>query len=122
MDLNKPVFTGRRALLAEKQQSGGRWRLVKLDIDGNKPAHNAYVYAGNKQAGFVTSAMWSPVAKKNIAIANVEVAALDNGKNLSVEIYYQRELHWSKQMAAAQVLDAPFWDPPRRRQTPPDNY
>lgn len=122
VNLNKPVFTGRRALLGEKQRNNARWRLVKLDIEGNKAAHNAYVYAGGKQAGFVTSAMWSPVAKKNIAIANVEAQALKKEKELTVEIYYQRELHWSRQMATARVLDAPFWDPPRRRQTPPDNY
>ena len=43
VDFNKGHFTGRRALLAE-QQRGPRRQLVGLDIEGNKPAHNALLY------------------------------------------------------------------------------
>jgi aminomethyltransferase len=39
-----------------------------------------------------------------------------------VEIYYQRELKWSRVMASAKVVKDPFWDPPRRRQTPPADF
>lgn len=122
VDFKKANFNGRRALAAE-MRGGSRWRLVKLDIDGNKPAHHSYVYnARKRQIGFVTSAMWSPVAKKNIALATVERPWGETGETLYAEIYYQREMHWSRVMAPALVVDKPFWDPPRRRATPAGEY
>jgi aminomethyltransferase len=39
-----------------------------------------------------------------------------------VEIYYQRELAWSRKMAKAVVVKDPFWNPPRRRLTPPADF
>mgnify|MGYP006183283691 CR=1 FL=1 len=39
---------------------------------GRKPAHGAYLYAGRKEVGQVTSATWSPVLKRNIALATVD--------------------------------------------------
>ena len=123
VDLKKSNFNGRRALMRENQENSGAWRVVKLDIEGNKPAHSSYLYAGKKkQVGFVTSALWSPVAKKNIAIANVQAPYANNASNLHAEIYYQRELHWSRLMASCNVVDKPFWDPPRKRATPPADY
>jgi aminomethyltransferase len=125
VDFKKPNFNGRRALAAE-QRSGSRWRLVKLDIEGNKPAHHSYIYAKRRgrlqRAGFVTSATWSPVCKQNIAIGTVNMPHGEAGTSLWVEIYYQLEMHWSRVMAKATVVDKPFWDPPRRRATPPGNY
>jgi hypothetical protein len=29
-------------------------------------------------------------------------------------------MHWSRVMASATVVDQPFWNPPRKRATPPD--
>lgn len=125
VDFKKPNFNGRRAL-AEEKRRGSRWQLVKLDIEGNKPAHHSYVYrmlrGRRRQVGFVTSACWSPVCKKNIAIATVEAPHGDPGNELLVEIYYQREMHWSRVMAKAAIAEKPFWDPPRRRATPPAPY
>lgn len=125
VDFKKPNFNGRRALAAE-QRAGSDWRLVKLDIEGNKPAHHSYIYAKvrgkMKNVGFVTSATWSPVCKQNIAIGTVRMPHGEPGSTLHVEIYYQREMHWSRVMAAAEVVDKPFWDPARRRATPPGRY
>ena len=120
VDFKKPNFNGRRAL-AEEKRRGSTWRLVKLDIEGNKPADNSYIYSGrgNKEIGFVTSAAWSPVCKKNIAIGSVRTPHGNVGDTLQVEIYYQREMHWSRVMASAEVVDKPFWFPPRRSATPP---
>ncbi len=53
VDFKKGHFTGRRALLAEAAR-GPRRQLVGLDIEGNKPAHNALLYAersGQKGGG-----------------------------------------------------------------------
>ena len=122
VDFTKPVFNGRRAL-AEEFRSGSSWRLVKLDIEGNKPAKDAYVYSPKgKVIGTVTSAMWSPSAKASIALASVERPHGETGERLQAEIYYRRELKWHRVMANARVVDTPFWDPPRRRQTPPADF
>ena len=125
VDFKKPNFNGRRAL-AEEKRRGSTWRLVKLDIDGNKPAHHSYIFAkekGNKkEIGFVTSAAWSPVCKQNIAIGTVRAPHGDVGSTVWVEIYYQREMHWSREMARARVVGKPFWFPPRRSATPPEPY
>ena len=125
VDFKKPVFNGRRAL-AEELRSGSTWRLVKLDIEGNKPAHHSYIFpqeSRNKgNIGFITSAMWSPVCKKNIALGTVRTPHGKPGDTLWVEIYYQREMHWSRKMAQATVVDKPFWFPARRGATPPGPY
>ena len=119
---DKGLFTGRRAL-QEERENGSRCRLVKLDIEGNKPAKDAYVFdSGGKVIGTVTSAMWSPSAKASIALASLEMPHGEAGAKLEVEIYYQRELKWHRVMAGARVVDKPFWDPPRRRQTPPADF
>lgn len=125
VDFKKPNFNGRRAL-AEERRNGSTWRLVKLDIDGNKAAHNSYIF-GNEKAnkdsiGFVTSAVWSPVCKQNIALGTVRTPHGKPGDTVWVEIYYQREMHWNRAMAKATVVDKPFWFPPRRGATPPGPY
>ena len=121
VSFDKPVFNGRRALL-EAKKKGPRYRQVKLDIEGNKPGNDAYVYKGNKVIGTVTSAMWSPSAKASIALASVETPHGKIGDELSVEIYYQRELKWSRVQAKATVVKDAFYDPPRRRQTPAADF
>ena len=122
VDFKKPVFNGRRAL-AEEMRNGSKWRFVRLDIEGNKPAHNAYIFAKEKRnkaaIGHVTSAAWSPVCKQNIALGTVEMPHGATGDTVWVEIYYQREMRWSRVMAPAKVVDRPFWFPKRRSATPP---
>jgi len=122
VSFDKGVFNGRQALLEEKA-NGSRYHLVKLDIDGNKPANQSFVYTRNKKyAGTVTSAMWSPSAKASIALASLEAPLGRPGEEFEVEIYYQRELKWSRVMAPARVVRDVFWNPPRRRQTPPADF
>lgn len=125
VDFKKPNFNGRRAL-AEEKRRGSTWRLVKLDIEGNKAAHHSYIF-DNKRAsraaiGFITSAHWSPVCKQNIALGTVRTPHGKPGDSVWVEIYYQREMHWSRMMAKATVVDKPFWFPPRRSATPPGPF
>ena len=122
VSFDKGVFNGRQALLAEKE-NGSRYHLVKLDIDGNKPATDSFVYTKNKKyAGTVTSAMWSPSAKASIALASLEAPHGKPGEEFVVEVYYQRELKWNRVMAPCRVVKDVFWDPPRRRQTPPPDF
>jgi aminomethyltransferase len=122
VSFDKGVFNGRQALLEEKK-NGSRFHLVKLDIDGNKPANDSFVYTKNKKyAGTVTSAMWSPSAISCFARASLEAPLGKPGEEFDVEIYYQRELKWSRVMASARVVKDVFWNPPRRRQTPPADF
>lgn len=120
--LDKPNFTGRRALIEEKNR-GSRYRFVKLDIESNKPATASYIFDGKKKnIGVVTSATWSPTCKQNIAFASLEVSADHPLDNLYADVYYQRELKWSRAWLKCTVQDKPFWNPPRRRATPPGPF
>jgi aminomethyltransferase len=119
VDFDKPLFNGRRALLEERQR-GSRYALARLDVADNKPAADADVLdRRGRVVGWTTSACWSPSAKKNIALATLRTPHGRPGERLAVDIHYQRELAWRRRRAEAQVVKGPFWDPPRRRATPP---
>jgi aminomethyltransferase len=119
VDFRKPHFNGRAALLAERER-GPRYRLTKLDIEGNKVAEDAILYNNkrcSRQVGYVTSAMWSPAAKANIALAMIETRYLEGP--IWAEIYYPKELRPIRKMARCAVREKPFWSGPGARQTPP---
>src|SRR5262245_11530115 len=119
VDFSKPNFTGRRALLAERER-GSRYRLVRLDVEGNKVAKDAFVYDGRRNVvGTVTSAIWSPAVKSNIALASVQRPWGRPTDELWAEIYYQKELKWSRTLAKCRIVERPFYTPARRRATPP---
>ncbi len=124
VDFNKGHFTGRRALRNEMLQ-GPRRQLVGLDIAGNKPAHNSLLYtddSGKREIGSVTSAIWSPTCKRNIALAIVDAPHFQIGSRVWAEIYLNRELVWERRMSQAQVVERPFFAPDRRRATPPSEF
>ncbi len=118
VDFDKGHFNGRRALL-EERRIGSRYRVVGLDIEGNKPARDAWIYyARRKRVGVVTSAMWSPTCKRNLAIATLEAGRESMWTDLWAEIFVNKELKWERIMARCRVVERPFYDPPRRTQTP----
>jgi aminomethyltransferase len=124
VDFKKGHFTGRRALVNQVAQ-GLRRQLVGLDIAGNKPAHNALLYtddSGKREIGSVTSAIWSPTCKRNIALAIVDAPHYHAGSTVWAEIYLNRELVWERRMSRAQVVERPFFAPERRRATPPAEF
>jgi aminomethyltransferase len=124
VDFAKGYFTGRRALL-EEQRRGARRRLVGLDVEGTKPAHNALLYADRslrRQSGSVTSAVWSPTTKRNLALAMMDAPHFDTGSTLWAEIYLNRELVWERRVVRARVVERPFFAPQRRRATPPGEF
>lgn len=121
IDWDKGHFTGRRALLAERDK-GSDWALVGLDVPGNISAAGSILYHNKKtEAGFVTAAAWSPALKRSIAIAQVP-AKYRNGGNLWVEIYALRELQHVKLMLPVTLVGRPFYNPPHRRATPPGRF
>ncbi|MGD8577675.1 MAG: aminomethyltransferase family protein [Lysobacterales bacterium] len=122
IDWDKPHFNGRRALLREREQ-GPAWRLLKLDIPGNKVAEGAILYdskACRREIGYVTSAMWSPAVKANIAMAMVR--GEHEQRDIWVEIYYTRELRQYRKVVLATVKERPFWTPERVGRTPPSDH
>src|SRR5580658_9470115 len=124
VDFEKGHFNGRRALLTERAR-GPRRRLVGLDIEGSKPAHNALLYAekaGKREVGSVTSAAWSPTCKRNIALAMVDAPYFSVGATVWADIYLNRELVWERRMCRAQIVERPFFAPERRRATPPGDF
>ncbi len=129
VDFKKGHFTGRRALLQEsnaaRTHAGMRRQLVGLDVAGNKPAHNALLYTdanGKREIGSVTSAVWSPTCKRNIALAMVDAPHTRIGSTVWAEIYLNRELLWERRMSRAEVVERPFFAPERRRLTPPAEF
>ena len=119
VDFKKPHFSGRRALLSEKER-GPKYRLTRLDIEGNRPAEGAYIYKNRrctKEIGYITSAMWSPAVKANIALSMIEPQHLEG--ELWAEIYYEKELRHYSRVARCTKRNKPFWMPARARATPP---
>ncbi len=119
VDFKKPHFNGRNALLRERDH-GSTYTLTKLDIAGNKVAEGAYLYANkrcNREIGYVTSAMWSPSVKANIALAMIKTEHLSG--EIWAEIYYEKELRQYHKVARCSIQDKPFWSPARARATPP---
>ena len=122
VDFKKPHFSGRCALLREKQR-GPKYRLTKLDIEGNRSADGSHIYKNRRctrEIGYVTSAMWSPAVKANIALAMIETDHLQG--EFWAEIYYEKELRQYSRVAKCARRDKPFWAPARARATPPSDY
>ena len=108
VDFDKPHFSGRQALLEEKQR-GPKWKLTRLDIEGNWPAEGSIIYdteSCNKDIGYVTSAMWSPAVKANIALAMIKTEYLDG--ELWAEIYKYKDLRPYRRMARSTIRTKPF--------------
>jgi aminomethyltransferase len=123
-------FVGRTALRREIDRGGARRRLVGLELDwsdleklyasqGLSPAFSGQawreqipVYALGRQVGRATSGTWSPILKKNLALASVPVEYATPGAMLQLE--------WTVEgrhgRVGAAVVDLPFFDPPRKRE------
>lgn len=124
VDPDKGHFNGRRAILKARERGTLRHVLVGLEIEGNVPAEHAIVYhRGKREAGLVTAGTWSPMAKRNIAIASLKrpygVTITDD---LWVEIYAMRELQFVKLMKRAKIVERPFISLERRTATPPGAF
>lgn len=121
VDPKKGHFNGRRAILSARAGRGLRRALVGLEIEGNVPAEHAIVYhRKTRKVGLVSAAIWSPMAKRNIAIASLDRGYSDSD-DLWVEIYAMRELHYVKMMKRAKIVPRPFVKLARRAANPPSD-
>ncbi len=119
VDFDKGHFNGRRALLREKEE-GSRYRVVGLDIEGSKPAAQALIYHGRRgrEVGAVTSAVWSPTCKRNLAIATLKADYAEDDGRLWADVYVNKELKWERIRARCRVVERRFFNPRRRWATP----
>ncbi|WP_050927720.1 aminomethyltransferase family protein [Aestuariivita boseongensis] len=117
--LDKGHFNGRRALL--KAKDAPRSVVMKVDVEGFKPAKGALIYHRKKrEVGHITSGLWSPTAKRNIALAHVQMPwAGKRPSDLWAEIYTLEEGKWDTRMARLTPIQGAFFAPPRARATPP---
>src|ERR1700719_3640746 len=129
--LEKENFIGKRAL--ERDAKVGVLRqFVGLEIDwpevealyeryGLTPAAPSQasrlavpVYSGEKQVGKATTTTWSPILKKMIALASVEMEHSKLGTHLQMEITIEA----MRLKANVKVATLPFFNPPRKTATP----
>jgi aminomethyltransferase len=126
--LDRAPFVGQAALRAEKDR-GSAWAFVGLVIDwealerlcdsyGLPPqlpsaAWRAAVpvFRDGRQVGRATSGTWSPILKKNLALATVEAPLGAPGTVVAIEV----TVEWARHTLPATVTALPFFDPPRKR-------
>lgn len=79
-------YIGKQAL--HKEQQTGPQRIVRgvlFDGDKTPPCANTWdVQVGDQYAGYVTTAIWSPRLKQNVALGMIEKAYWDAGQELRV--------------------------------------
>jgi aminomethyltransferase len=86
VNLDKPDFIGREALLRQKEQGLARC-LVGLEMQGRHIARHDYeVYSEGKPVGIVTSGTFGPTVEKAIALAYVPPALSQIGQPLAIQI------------------------------------
>ncbi|MGB3278656.1 MAG: glycine cleavage T C-terminal barrel domain-containing protein, partial [Pseudorhodobacter sp.] len=120
---DKGHFNGRRALLKQRA-AGQRFALVKVDIGGFKPADGALIYHHKrKEVGHVTSGIWSPTAKRNIALAELKAPYGQSvTEDLWADVYVHEEGRWIHRLVPITLETKPFFSNGRARATPPQPY
>ena len=127
--LEREPFVGQAALRAETQR-GPAWALVGLvyDWDEFEAVHAEYglpprlptgawrtpvpVYDDRgRQVGYATSGAWSPILKKNLALATVRRTSGTPGTRLRIEI----TVEFQRRQTGAIVTALPFFDPERKK-------
>jgi aminomethyltransferase len=102
-------YIGRAAV--EKRRANPLRKLVGLEITGNeKPSHGDPVFVGRAQVGIVTSAMRSPLLKKTLAFARVDVTHSDLETALEVG-----RLDGVQKRLSVKIVPFPFYDPKKER-------
>lgn len=107
VDLNKPDFIGKAALVAEKE-NGIPDVFVPLLVDTDRDAgYGASVFHNGERVGMVTSGGYGHTIQKSIALAYVKTELAAEGTELEVEIYGEK--------AKAVVAVEPLFDPKNER-------
>ncbi len=126
----KGYFVGRRALEREKRE-GSAWKMMGIEIDwvgmealyaavglppqipGTAIRASMPILVGNVQVGYASTASWSPLLKKYIALAHLQKPYYEIGTEVRMEITVEHH----RQHAPAKVVKLPFYEPPQKRST-----
>lgn len=103
ISFTKGCFPGQEVVIRVVHRGHGRIarRLVGLTIDGTDvPGAGDALRAGDREAGKITSAVWSPLVSAPVALAMVQRGFFEPGTELTV-------LHGDR-MLAARVVELPF--------------
>jgi aminomethyltransferase len=102
-------FIGRDALLRRKEHP--QKMLVGLEMEGEETVgHGDCVHIGRAQIGVVTSAIRSPILKKTIALARLDVAHAGLGTEVEVG-----KLDGQQKRLPALIVRFPHYDPEKTR-------
>ena len=106
---NEANFIGKEALKKIKQNGIKRKQVgLELDCEPLEGPNTTFwsIYKDKKKIGKVTSAVYSPRLKKNIALAMVEIDYSEIGNNLKI-ISDDKEI-------SSTVIEKPFYDPKKK--------
>ena len=110
VDLDSDIdFVGKDALKKIKQEGIKRKQVgLELDCEPLKGPNTNFwpIYKDSKKIGKVTSAVYSPRLKKNIALAMVEINNSEIGNNFKVFI--------NDDEISYKVIEKPFYDPKKK--------
>ncbi|MDC0121038.1 aminomethyltransferase family protein [Amylibacter sp.] len=102
-------FIGRDALIRRKETPSRK--LVGLDINAAVCVdHGDPIFIGRAQVGEVTSSMRSPILKKNIALARIDVTHTDLGTELEIG-----KLDGHQKRLGAKIVPFAHYDPKKER-------
>ncbi|MEO1252885.1 MAG: glycine cleavage T C-terminal barrel domain-containing protein [Pseudomonadota bacterium] len=80
--LDSGWFTGRRALRFAPPPP--RDRLIALSVDADRVLPGAAVFDGGRAIGRITTAAWSPAARRVLAFASIQAASYGKTRELTV--------------------------------------
>ncbi len=102
-------FIGKAALVERKEHP--RHKLVGLEIDSNETVgHGDCLHIGRAQIGVITSGCRSPILKKNIALARVDVKHAALGTEVEIG-----KLDGQQKRLPATIVRYPHYDPEKTR-------
>ncbi len=134
VNLDRDPFNGQAALRKESLE-GSKWAIVGLDIDwaeieaiyaryGLPPEIGSHAWRDSipvytdkslrTQVGYATSGTWSPILKKNIAMATIRKEFDQMGSEVQIEITVEHVRH----TATATVNKTQFFNPERKTSNP----
>ena len=102
-------FIGKAAL--SKRKENPQRVLVGLELSGDEVASNGdCVDIGRNQVGEITSAVRSPILRKNVALCRIQVEHSEPGTEVEVG-----KLDGQQKRLPAKVVGFPFYDPTKSR-------
>lgn len=129
--LDKPgYFVGRKALEREKRE-GSEWKMVGIEIDwvgmeklyaevglppqvpGTAVRASMPIMMGEAQVGYASTASWSPLLKKYIALAHLQKPYYEvpEGDELGTDVRMEIMVNHHRKYAPAKVVKLPFYEP-----------